>query len=459
MMRLDDMAVNKRSSRTARFALLLCAVLMAGFSPRAHSALLDIQTAEQPLQIPQGFGLRIGYMATDNVGRDPVDPRDARIGVLQLVANWEYLGSRTEAIVAGDLSYRNYNDERFDDEFRGNLFTGVSFDMLPDTLSWKLTNHYANTAVDPLETAGPENTQYYDVLETGPRLVLRPGRRHQIEVSAARARAEAEVSPVDHDRDTVFTAWTYDFTGLTDIFISAAAKSLTFDEELDAVDFDQQEALLGLESRRRNFNYAIQAGRSRIDMETGETRATTVGRLNVAARRTTNSRIYFYAARRLGDTTGLLNRELLEPGNIWSIAAASDPYIAKSAALTYTRGVRGRQWSAVLSGNRVDYFVSDFDRDQRGLRLNGELALTPNLVLDMSAARARQHYVQSDRTDKLSELRAGIDYRFDRRWSIITGLRHVIADSTNPQFEFKENYLTLFLNYVPRGRERARGAR
>lgn len=445
--------------RGLRSGVLLCIALFVVYSPSAHSALLDIQTAEQPLQIPQGFGVRIGYMATDNVGRDAVEAEDARIGVFQLVSNWEHVGSRAEAIVAGNLSYRNYSDDQFDDEFRGNLFAGINFEMLPDALSWKLTNHYANAAVDPLETAGPENTQYYDILETGPHLALRPGNRHEIEISAARARAEAEVSPVDHDRDMMFSSWAYAFSELSDIFVSVAAKTLTFDDDLEAVDFDQQEALVGIDSRRRNLNYSLQAGRSQIEMETGEKHATTVGRFNVAARRTTNSRVYFYLARRLGDTTGLLNRELLEPGNIWSIAAASDPYIAKSASFTYTRGVRGRQWSAILSGNRVDYFISRFDRDQRGLRLNSELALTRSLIIDMSAAHARQNYLQSGRIDRLSELRAELDYRLDRRWSLITGLRHVVANSTDPQYEFKENYLTLFLNYVPRGRELVRGTR
>src|SRR5690606_5933545 len=128
-----------------------------------------------------------------------------------------------------------------DSEFRGNLFMGADFQILPGNLAWRATNHFADAPINPLETASPENTQYYNVLETGPMATLRPGSRHTIELSAARANVQAEVSEIDHDRDTFFTRWAYDLSSISTFGVNASLQQVMFDDDIDEEDFDKEE--------------------------------------------------------------------------------------------------------------------------------------------------------------------------------------------------------------------------
>lgn len=439
--------------RRCATTLLAASIACALYAPAALASLLDVQTAESSLEVPVGFGLRTGFMASDNISRVPEDEEDELIGVLEMVSNWQYQGTRSEAVIAGNLSYRTYTEGDFDDEFRGNLFMGASFDIVPQNFAWRLTNHFANAPINPLVFGGPENTQYYNVLETGPSVSLSPGDRHEVGISAARADVQAEVSEIDHERDTYLASWGYELGTGSELSLNASSQAIRFDDDIEEVDFDREEAYLAYDRNLRLGNLSVAAGKARTEREDGLRRDSGVGWLRWSARRTSNSRIFVNINRRAGDTSSLLNSELLRPGSIWRLVAVGDPFVAEQGFISYTRGVRGHQWSAVASVQRLDYLVSPFDQEQRGLRLNTDLMLVRNLMLTLSAGRVKIDYDDPARIDRLAEVSAEIDYRIDRNWSVVTGARYVDGDSTDPTNVFKETFLTLFVNFTPAGRE------
>lgn len=453
---MKQVASHSRSGARHGFrlvAVLFLAAALALFSGNAGAALLEIQTAEDSLEVPRGFGLRIGFMASDNISRVPEDGEDELIGILELVSNWEYAGARLDAVVAGNLAYRNYTQGEFDNEFRGNLFMGAAYRILPQNLSWQITNHFANAPINPLVPGGPENTQYYNVAETGPRINLRPGARNEFEVYAARAQVRAEVSEIDHERDTLFGRWAYELSERSDFSVNASSQEIRFDDDVDDIDFDKQEVYLGFENRGNNNNFSLALGEARTELDDGTSRDTGVGWIRWSARRTSNSQLFVNLRRRAGDTSAMLGNELLRPASIWRLIAVGDPYTSDHASLTYRRGVRGHEWSAVASTQRLDYMISPFDQEQRGLRLNADMMLASNLLLALSAGQVRIDYDVQERIDELVETSAELDYRLGRNWSIVTGARHVDGDSSDPDFQFKELFLTLFVNYTPGGHE------
>src|SRR5690606_22061100 len=76
-------------------------------------------------EVPAGFSIRGGAFHTDNIDRVPDDEQDELVKVVELLANWEYTGPRVDALLVGNASRRDYEDARFDDQWRGNLFAGA----------------------------------------------------------------------------------------------------------------------------------------------------------------------------------------------------------------------------------------------------------------------------------------------------------------------------------------------
>src|SRR5690606_25915802 len=128
-------------------------------------------------------------------------------------------------------------------------------------------------------------------------------------------------------------------------------------------------------------------------------------------------------------------------------------FFADSASLRYTRGWRAHRWYAGVDAREIDYFISPLDQEERGGRLGVELLLSSRLLVGVTASMSDIEYLDFAREDEIRAFTAEADYRIDRRWSLITGLRYLDRESTDPTYSFDELMLTIFLSFSPRGRD------
>src|SRR5690606_26846944 len=270
--------------RQAAWLTMLAAGAAGAASPELRSML-------EGEEVPPGLSIRAGAFRTDNIDRVPDQEEDERVNVFELLANWEYEGPRIDALLLGNASYRDYQDARFDNEWRGNLFAGANFAIVRDMFEWQLNGQFGNAVIDPLDTGGPDNVQRIDVLETGPIVRLRAGSADSFDIGVARAEVNAEVSQIDHSRDTANVQWTHEFSSRSNMGIFAGVSRLGFDEGQDAEDYDRREAYLSWESSGNNRWYSLGAGRARIEFDSGVKHAATVGWLRASLRRTRSSRV------------------------------------------------------------------------------------------------------------------------------------------------------------------------
>lgn len=447
------------ASKASRLALRALPWLAAFVAAPAQAASPELQSMLDLGEVPAGFSIRGGAFHTDNIDRVPDDEQDELVKVVELLANWEYAGPRVDALLVGNASRRDYEDARFDDEWRGNLFAGANFGIIRDTFEWQLNGQFGNAVIDPLDTGGPDNVQRIDILETGPVFRLRAGNADTFDIGAARAQVNAEVTDIDHDRDTANVQWTHEFSGRSRVALFAGVSQLAFDDGIDAEDYDRSEAYLSFETSGNNTWYSLGAGRARIEFDDGLKHDATVGWLRTSLRRTSSSRLYASFERRAGDTEDLLNEDLLRPQPVWNVTALANPHVANTFSVRYNRGFGAHEWSAGPYLRRVDYFAEIYDQKQHGLRLSFRFAVTPAFGIALQASGAESEYTEIEREDSYREAGVDFDFRFSRRWSVVAGLAYLDNDSTDPAVDFRENVATLFLSYSPGGRTPIRSTR
>lgn len=439
----------------------LLPVMLLGFLPAAaHGAATPaagpetfLETLEETDEMP-GFQVRAGLVASDNVTRlpDPGDGNDEIVTVAELGANWHSVGTRFAAALDGTLAYHHYTQNDFDDEGRANFFAIADYFIIPETLDWYISDRLANAPVDPLGTTSPINVQFVNVLETGPRLTLRPGGSNELTFAVSRADIQAEETPIDHERNSGSVSFLHGLSANSTLGLVADVREVTFADDANATDFDQEAAHLEYDSRNDTMRLWAAAGVSSFELADGLTREGTTGWLRLRARRTSDSVIYVALERTANDTaTELVNDEvLLEQGGISSFIVTGDPFFSQNAVVRYTRGWRAHEWFIALNTRDIDYFISPLDRDIRGARLGARFALSARVLLSLTAASSDIEYNDIVRSDTVRTLFAEADYRLGRNWSIVTGARYLERDSDHPAYAFDETMLSLFVNYAPR---------
>lgn len=462
-------ARNKRpAGRREHYLLALLAMALLALAPSVAAGASTRPAAGPETFLPvmeefgpaPGWNLRMGMLATDNVNRvsDSEEAVDELVGVGEFGANWRYVGTRFAMAVDGTIAYRHYTQNDFDDEARANFMLAGDWFILPDTLDWFVTDRIANAPINPLGTTSPTNVQFVNVLETGPRLTLRPGNANELTIGVAGASVNAEETPIDHERKTGSLAFFRDLSSYSSLGIEATASEVDFQPEAVAEDFEQESAHLEYRRRSDTMNLSVAGGSSRTELATGLVGDSATGWIRLGMRRTSDSSVYFSAERRASDTaTAMLRNELLfDPGSSSSFIVTGDPLFADSATLRYTRGWRAHQWSASLFARELDYFVTPLDQKQKGVRLGMNFRFSSRLALLTNAAFSDVEYLNIDRSDTFRLLRAEADYRIDRAWSLVSGLRFLKRESTDMSYSFDELMLTLFLSYSPQGRDPAR---
>lgn len=402
-----------------------------------------------------GWRLRMGALASDNIRRAPDGETEEIVGAAEYGANWRYSGARAAAMFDGTLGYRHYTQDTFDDEARANFIAAANWMAVPGTFDWFIMDRLANAPIDPLATASPSNVQFVNVLETGPRLTLRPGSVNELTLAASAADVRAEESDIDHERGSASGSFMHGLSANSSVGVVVNARNADFENDAEAVDFDQREAYVTYQRRRETVNMSLAGGMAEVELADGIVRDTAIGWFRIGARRTSDSYLYAGVERRAGDTASAMLRDqlLLEQGAVSSIAVTGDPYFSESATLRYAREWRAHEWSIAATAGRTDYFVSLLDQEQRGINLGADLLLTRRLLLQLDVSGSDIDYLDLGRQDEVRSYAAAFDYRIDRAWSLISGLRYLDRNSTDPAYGFSELMLTLFFSYSPGGRE------
>src|ERR1700752_567523 len=105
------------------------------------------------------YEVGVGVEQDDNVNLSENDPVSDNILFPTLAFTVSELGSTVQANATGAIDYRDYLDNTFGDEFRGELTGRLNWNMLPERLDFVVQDRLALEPINTLTPDAPNNLQ------------------------------------------------------------------------------------------------------------------------------------------------------------------------------------------------------------------------------------------------------------------------------------------------------------
>lgn len=387
---------------------------------------------------------------SDNIDRIDVGGRDeTTIG-----ANLEFQvasdGRIYQLNLDGVLDYSAFENDTFDNEFRGNVFGELILDLAGERLQWIVQDNAGQVRRDVTIPDTPGNRENLNVLRTGPQLNTRLGQRSELTIQGFYQNATYEDSLEDSEGLSGYLSLSRAVSPQTNVSLNASARRTEFDRDDLFSSYDLQEVYIGWQST---------GARTQVDLEVGYTEIHDRGvvedgnmiRLLVSREITGRSTLSFDAVSMLTGnedafrfTQQLQRPELATQGQ----AANAEPFRLEYVGLAWqTAG--DRLWADALAYFESREFVQTVtdDRDRSGIRVNLTQSVSERLALGVFGEYGSEEF--NDPTEDFDEQVYGIQmfYRPADRVQLALVVSRVDRDTDVANLSFTENIVRFTISY------------
>lgn len=428
-----------------------CAIAAALAWPEASNA--QQATAENNWYL----GLDAGARYTDNVSRANVDEQSETVGVAGLLFGVNTDRPRLDADIAGNLEYRRYLDDTFDDEVVGGIDALASYAFIPERFVWVVADNFSQIASDITSVSTPDNRENVNYLSTGPDITIGLTGRTSLLLSGRVNDTYYEEADTDSEGLSGSLALVRQMSDFSALSLNGSTTEVNFDDEVFA-DYRIDEAFLRWSTETERTTFILDGGYNRIDSdtETGTEDDTSDGllaRLELSRAVGARSRLGLAAGTGFESPGQGLRRDQdfvgVDPGGDEDAIVGGDAYRADYAYVTFTTDWERSSFSAVIDGRSETHEVVEAaDRDVYGALVQVSRQIWRRVTVDASGRYAK---------DKLT----GIDFEFDE-WSVGLGmnlqvserfalqarLAHIEGSSEDGTRDFDENTAYIGFTYT-----------
>jgi hypothetical protein len=415
---------------------------------------------ETPLRLDYRLGFGIEH--NDNILRTLDAAQSETLLLPRLAFALASDSERLSLQAAGDLEFRSYQNNSFDNELNTRLGLRGSFNILPQRLSWVFEDYLGLQPVDASAVDRPDNRQRTNVLVTGPTLSLRP---------SANSRLLGELRYVD--------SWAEETADFNSERISLAVRglrqtsprmSLSANLEYGDVEFDRADsrgqpyrrtdAYGRIDRRGARSEWSLDLGGSRIAPDTGDSLSGLLARARLAFEPTESSRIEARLSRQFADAVQDLVfaaprlEDFDQPISLPSLRTSflsADLYRGIDASVGYVRDSAVGFLRADAYSRELDYLENDtLDQEVRGAVLGASRQLRSNLALSGFVGVDWRNYRFDGREDRESSAGLALRWQWLRNLGLDVGYSHNRRDSDVATQVFRENRVSLTLTYTRR---------
>jgi hypothetical protein len=395
-----------------------------------------------------GIGLSGTY--TDNIDRLEEGGRDESIWSAFTEFEVSKDGRRYDLLLDGLLDYRVYENDTADDEFRGNAFGELIFDIVNERLQWVVQDNFGQVRQNVALPDTPDNRENLNVFRTGPRVDLRLGQRNSIILQGFYQRTRFEDSLQNSEGLFGFLAFEREVSPQSNVSLNVAARRIEFDEDSTFSSYDLQEAYLGWESLGARTRVEIEAGYTELhdigDVEDGH-----LFRLFVTRNISQRSALTLDARSELTTTedTFRFEQQLRRPDlTTQALAAEAEPFRFEYAGLAWATG-GNRLWldAEAFFESREFTITSANDRDRAGLRLELTRQFTENVALGIFGTTTQESFEDSANDFDENTVGLRMDYRPSRRTRLTLILERIDRDTDVENLAFTEQVATLTFTF------------
>lgn len=408
------------------------------------------------------YGWRVGVGHTDNIGLDEANQTSQNVLVPGFDFSYQQQGSNLQANIAGNLEYRKYLGNAFDNQTLTQFAGQATWNVVPQRLDFTVLDV---ASVQPLSTFSsnvPDNQQQTNVLTLGPTLHFRLNEtlRGQAELSYTNSRA-SKTSEFNSARGTLALRLLKDLTPSTQLSANAETERVTFGQGNTSPPYNRTQLFMASVSHLSQFDVNAALGWSRILFDHADAVDSPLIRLALAWRASPRSTLSLRAARQYSDTAQDLLAELGQnsgmaaataplPSNIGSgnAVVSSQVYIERRLEAGYA--YNGTLLSLTIAPlyRKLDY-VNDFASNQvgHGGSVGLNYRLRPRLSLAAFANTESRRYESLMRTDRNSNFGVTLTNQQTEHWSWNVMLTRHLRSSTAADASYHANEIYLGVAY------------
>jgi hypothetical protein len=370
----------------------------------------------------------------------------------------ERQGSAVTLQARGQVEHRDYLDDTFPREWRGELAGRLDWSVVPQRVNLVLEDYLSHQPVDLGVGLSPGNVQRVNVFVGGPSFHARFNgvTRAQLDLRAANSYAEV-TEDFNGDRYSAAARLQRELGPTQQASLNVVATEAEFDEPGRAADYARQDAFVSYRREQARGYLEFDLGRSRLDPEVGgRTHDATLARAAWAWAPTARSRLNAYARYQLADSAQDLiirQSDLSEPVfrelTASTLQVNSDVYRQRAFHLDYR--YTGDRLSLRLRPRYRSYrYVESTREDNEDYSGYVELGyrVRPRLTLTAHATALNREFLDSQRKDRDRVYGLQAQYRWTRHLSTQVEFYRNTRSSTVPGSSYGENVAGISLMWL-----------
>jgi hypothetical protein len=340
--------------------------------PRAWATTLLLATAAcmgagSVYATEPGYQITVGVAETDNVQLLPSGGSTDTTPFQELEFTWHDKRPLFDADIDADLEHVSYIPHYYDDEVIGNFLGQGRVNLLPQLLTWSMSDNFGQGRLNPLAPITPANRENINYFTTGPKLSLPLGPELKLEVTGQYGRVDYQDSPLDSNRLTGRVAFVHDFSLLSSISLDVVDERVDFEQDLLDADYSSQEVFVRYDTGGSRTKLGVDLGYSRIQ-ETGVNTGSYLARISLSRELSAASIIGLSAGHNYSDgASSFLQVQTIGGAtlNTQSVVQSEAPFSSDYATLAWNF-----QYSRTSWGINASYYQDRYTTDAE---LNNDL--------------------------------------------------------------------------------------
>jgi hypothetical protein len=405
------------------------------------------------------YGVDVGVAESDNVTLVPTNKVSQTMALADVDFDVKKQSRLIDVDAKGNFTYLDYLQGAYGSQVIGRFDGAAHVALIPERLTWALTDDFGQAALDPFTPITPTNLENVNYVSTGPDLNLRLGPTAFIKASARLARAQYQTSPFNSNRLVGNLAWGRQLSAQSSVSLNGDTERVLFDNTMLNSDFEHTSGFGRYEVEGARTDFSADLGATTIH-QNGTSTTGGLARLKLARKLSTAAKLTLSVGRDLTDaSTSFSNLQGGAIGVVGTAPAAltSNSYTTQYASVGWEYE-RNRTTFAVSGHWERDIYggAPQLDDTRSGAEFRVERKLTRAFTAEIFGRYYKTNYPHaivapaSGSADYDDELIAGIlTWRHGRGLEIKLKCEHDarVAAGING---YRENRAVLTVGYRPR---------
>ena len=390
------------------------------------------------IEVTPGVGAGLEY--TDNAKLSSKNEDDDVIAVGYVGAEIDVVDGPLTANATTSLTYEDYTDDSFSDQYYFNLSADAGWEMIRDRLTWQVQNFFTQQREDSLDADTPDNNQNTNVFTFGPILQFQATPRNHINISPEYRNFYYQKENTDNQQYGITAGWLYDLYRTMNVGLSGSVKKIDYDKDDENPDFTTSTANAVVSGTTARSVYNMTLGATHVNRDRFENENGSVGSLTWAYQMTGRSGMEAFLASELTDSSSDLLRSETDPitGDFSNEQISGDVLRNNTARLSYVMQASTLYTNVWAEYRDLSYKETQDDMDVREVGAELTYSITPLFNGGVSSFYNRTKQKDTGRKDTEYFIGGNLAYDLTRKLRTRLDLRYRTKDSTVSSSEYNE---------------------